>query len=244
MTKLIYLIIYLISVSTVWGSEINVQFIERLNHNLEEIKSSNHYLEGPKANCQITNIDRRIYLSTIIDDNGKKQPIAVVSEEYAQELFQEMAKRKDIPFKYPEDGCYARAHKMSILLDKKGVIVAKVFVEGDLKVITSNSPKGFVEWWYHVAPIIKVKKDNKEKIYVIDPSLFDHAVPLEQWVKIQTSEDGTRKDDLYFTSRYRYSPSPYQSMYPAKKFSEDSKHDMEITLEQYTAVLRARELNK
>jgi len=132
------------------------------------------------------NIDRTIQKSTLTDVDGKEFEVSMISYEYLVEIFNDLASRKNIPFRYPEDGCYARAHEMSAIMEKLKVITGKVFIEGSLHVDTTNSPKGYVEWWYHVAPIVKVKKGDEELVYVVDPSLFDKPVPAEEWYKIQT----------------------------------------------------------
>ncbi|CAA7194071.1 protein-glutamine glutaminase family protein [Chryseobacterium potabilaquae] len=77
----------------------------------------------------------------------------------------------NIPFGYTAEGCFARAHKMKQLLEKKGVRnMAKVWVYkqrggGQLK----NG------WSYHVA----LKIDN----YVLDPSLYEQPITQEEWVQ-------------------------------------------------------------
>ena len=97
-------------------------------------------------------------MGKINSPTGSEFNVSVVSEKFAQELFQEMVNQAHIPFAYLEDGCYARAHEVSRLLVKKSVITGKVFVEGDLRVKTKNSHKGYIEWWYHVAPTLIVDK--------------------------------------------------------------------------------------
>lgn len=118
---------------------------------------------------------------------GEKIKISVLSKRYAFDLFKEISNLKHIPFRYPEDGCYARAHEISHFLEKKGIISGKIFIEGDLKVKTKNSPKGYAQWHFHVASTIKVKEGNKEVTYVFDPSLFNKPVTIDEWFSIQTN---------------------------------------------------------
>ena len=122
----------------------------------------------PLSGCNLrhsSNINHLEYITQKIqqieDANKQQINISILSENEIQQLFQELNSKSHIPFGYPEDGCYARAQEMSLILDKKGVTTGKVFIEGDLRVDTTNSPKGYVEWWYHVAPIVFVKKNNK-----------------------------------------------------------------------------------
>jgi len=117
-------------------------------------------------------------------------------------VFNQLAQDKLIPFKYPEAGCFARAEEMSRLLDKDGIFSVKVFINGYLHVETKNSPTGSVHWDYHVAPAVLLKENGKYVPMVIDPSLFDHAVSLDDWAKAQTSMDPYYK--IYFRDRFTY----------------------------------------
>jgi hypothetical protein len=152
------------------------------------------------------NCDPDLHLSKLRDVKGKEIPASVMSLEHLNQIFKVIASDPKIPFKYAQDGCNARAQEMSRILDKHGVTSAKIFIEGDLKVKTENSPKGYFEWWYHVAPAVKVKVGNKVMVYVIDPSIFDRPVPVEDWIKSQTShsEEASKSKVIFFTNRYHY----------------------------------------
>jgi hypothetical protein len=134
--------------------------------------------------------------------NSEKLTLTVVSEKHLDYLFNLLKNMKDIPFGYPEDGCYARAHEMVKYLDDLGIKSAKSFVEGNLKVLTDKSPKGYVAWSYHVAPTVLVYKNGEYIPYVLDPSLFDHAVPTKEWIKIQTSHSWGNVRRAYIASKY------------------------------------------
>lgn len=163
--------------------------------------------------------DMTIKEKSLMDADGNPCVVSEISYEYLVELFKKIAARKDIPFKYPEDGCYARAHEMAMMLEDEGVIAAKVFIEGDLKVVTANSPKGYVEWWYHVAPVVKVMSAGKEVVYVIDPSIYDRPVPVDEWFAIQTKESKTSKV-TYFNERFHYTPGDKKTKLTAYKESD------------------------
>jgi hypothetical protein len=120
--------------------------------------------------------------------------ISVVSLAKANQLFRVMANRGDIAFKFPADGCYARAHLMGIQMQGMGLKPGKAWAFDDkasveripprLVALTDAHPKGFVRWWYHVAPALKVRDQNgRVSVYVIDPSLHRSAVPLSTWQK-------------------------------------------------------------
>ncbi|UKB85470.1 hypothetical protein LF887_07565 [Chryseobacterium sp. MEBOG06] len=75
-----------------------------------------------------------------------------------------------ITFKYPVDGCYARAHKMRQILINAGYDCEKQFVYGNLRASTGSC---CVSWVYHVAILVSFKNASGvvEK-RIIDPSLF------------------------------------------------------------------------
>ncbi|MDH6253169.1 hypothetical protein M2347_002896 [Chryseobacterium sp. H1D6B] len=75
-----------------------------------------------------------------------------------------------ITFRYPVDGCYARAHKMRQILISNGYDCEKQFVYGNLKASTGTC---CVAWSYHVAILVSFKNASgvTEK-RIIDPSLF------------------------------------------------------------------------
>ena len=83
----------------------------------------------------------------------------------------------DIAWNYKYDGCYARAHIMARRFEAQGIRVDKAWIKGDLYVEDTD-----ITWNYHVAPLLYVE-DEKGKIQkmVIDPSIFDRPVTLEEW---------------------------------------------------------------
>ena len=142
-----------------------------------------------------------------------------VTPEVAARLFEELAtatfttdagNQTRIPYTYPVDGCYCRAHRMSSLLTEKGYASEKVFAvshvtataggtRGGLRVptpyaedVASGEPA--VDWWYHVAPIIKVRDDNGQLVEtVLDPSIAPGPVTIDGWTRLMSNESFTRK---------------------------------------------------
>ena len=196
--------------------------------------------------CAPTKIDRTITKSKLTDAEGKEFEVSMVSYEYLEEIFQNLANQKHIPFRYPEDGCYARAHEMSMIMEKQKLISGKVFIEGKLRVETTNSPLGHVEWWYHVAPIIKVKKGKEELVYVIDPSIFNKPVPVEEWYKIQTKHQAPLAADekdpskKYYTPRFTYQPFDSDKT----EFTKEDKEDVKETMASYLKIQEERDKEK
>lgn len=92
-----------------------------------------------------------------------------------------------IPFSYVRNGCFARAHKMRWIIESKyGYCSEKVFSYGSLAVKANKWGGCCVEWWYHVAPVVRVKSiSGRSLCYVIDPGMFNTPVLLSVWLKAQ-----------------------------------------------------------
>jgi len=123
---------------------------------------------------------------------ARRRKRSLVGEAEAEKIFRKMAKREDIAFAYPTDGCYARAHLMIREMQEMGLKPKKVWTFSSdpsidpLWVSTSNHPNGMVEWGYHVAPTIQVQgSDGVVQDMVIDPSMFDQPVTVTEWVEAQ-----------------------------------------------------------
>lgn len=104
-----------------------------------------------------------------------------------------------IPFQYVRDGCYARAHKMRWIITKRyRYCCEKVFSfanqDNDRLAVRADKWGGCcVTWWYHVAPLIRVRFQLKwlgsghsiVLAMVIDPGMFDKPVLLSSWLTAQ-----------------------------------------------------------
>jgi hypothetical protein len=107
-----------------------------------------------------------------------------MTPQQVSDVFARMAAQTDIAFRYPVDGCYARTHLMVRRMQAQGLSPRKVwaFRNGDLlQVRTPFAPAGFVDWDYHVAPLLRVRYGKGDWDMVIDPSLFDGPATAEQW---------------------------------------------------------------
>lgn len=186
----------------------------------------------PTTNCPecIKELKPQSLYDLYSKDNGQTISLSVISEEELTTLFDELAANEKIPFGYAYDGCYARAHKMSKILEEKGVISGKAFVEGNLKVV--SPVLGNVSWWYHVAPVVMVKKNGKEIPYIIDPSLFTKPVPFTEWRDHMTASKKENVNSEYFTNRFSYSPDD-KFPPPKTEFSEPVLESMQGTMSQY-----------
>jgi hypothetical protein len=128
-----------------------------------------------------------------------------VSAKRAQELFDLCAAETCdpntvpppcIPFLYPDDGCWGRAHEMCRLMIDAGASPRKVWIYSTwparLHVDTKNNPDCFVEWGWHVAPTLCVRARRRFPFIlcrsvtrVIDPALFTTPVSETTWKGVQ-----------------------------------------------------------
>jgi hypothetical protein len=106
-----------------------------------------------------------------------------------------------IPFQYVLDGCYARAHQMRrIITTRYRYCCEKVFsyapYQDDTLAVQANKWGGCcVTWWYHVAPLVRVrltfrlprlpKNFSIMLAMVIDPGMFERPVLLSTWLSAQ-----------------------------------------------------------
>jgi RHS repeat-associated protein len=131
-------------------------------------------------------------------------PPTELSLSYAQKVFGAMASHEGIAFRWVERGCAERAHIMVGEMQDMGVepagkawafslsylsgIIDGVPSGPSLRVQTqyAQDGSGVVEWDYHVAPVILVDQgDGTVQQMVIDPSLFDGPVLLDEWLDAQ-----------------------------------------------------------
>lgn len=140
-----------------------------------------------------TIIDVRPHPKGVLPDSVKAEagPLsASVTFAQAQQMFDLVNSRTacsanpvapGIPFTYPDDGCWGRAHEMARLMMAQGITPDKVWIFGNLHVISSNKPNCNVYWGWHVAPTLQVGSTT----YVVDPALFPGPVPRATWAGVQ-----------------------------------------------------------
>ncbi|MDO4763750.1 MAG: protein-glutamine glutaminase [Flavobacteriaceae bacterium] len=94
-----------------------------------------------------------------------------------------------ISFDYPEDGCYARAHKMKQFLAQKGYDCEKQFIYGNLRIrydgITPERGGCCVNWSYHTSVLVSYR-DERGKVQkkILDPSISKKGpLSVEEWEK-------------------------------------------------------------
>jgi hypothetical protein len=128
-------------------------------------------------------------------------PAVTVTPGVAQQMFNLVAAKTCdpgtvpvpcIPFLYPDDGCWGRAHEMARLIIAAGQQPGKVWIYGRLRAATRNNPSCAVYWGWHVATTLEVDNGvGGAQTYVIDPSLFTSPIPTAQWSAVQGDPNAT-----------------------------------------------------
>jgi len=151
-----------------------------------------------------------------------------------------------VPFQYARDGCYARAHKMRwIITTKYRYCCEKVFSfanqDNDTLAVKADKWGGCcVTWWYHVAPLIRVRvtlgKWSIVLAMVIDPSMFNKPVLLSTWLSAQ---ENTLCRANAHVSMYSIQPGSAYSPanYSGTAFTTDPAYTAtDITLVNYSSL--------
>lgn len=157
------------------------------------------------------------FAEEILDDDPEQIPENIVI--LASKIFDHVkthdypsnlgTKNLDIAFRFPDEGCWARAHQMSVIIDALmkresssffqadlTVNIKKIFVEPDsrdrkepstdvdlVQAASTNHPKCTVTWFFHMATMVEIVNKNTSYKFVIDPSLFMDRGPVsrQEW---------------------------------------------------------------
>lgn len=202
-------------------------FLLRSDPNFEAMRTA---LEAARDNDEYIQITETRDDHEIIDVRPPENPPEVdsgppptpppdppVSEARIQQLFDDLNALSCDPcnpatgcitFKYPDDGCYARAHKMCFILEddenedprKEWLICPSGTC---LTVNTPNHPNCQVRWWYHVAPTLEVTTSSGTETNVIDPSVSPSPETPTAW----KGRQGSTSANLSNTEWSRWGPS-------------------------------------
>jgi hypothetical protein len=143
---------------------------------------------------------------------SKTNPITQAQAETLVKDF--AAKVATIPFDYPRNFCFARAHEMYRELKARGIEAGKAwnysskFEQGGatLSVKTHFDTTGSVSWRYHVAPVVWAKDaSGVPHQMVIDPSMSkDKPILATEWQSRQSDP----KSRLEFSQGSTYFKEP------------------------------------
>jgi hypothetical protein len=93
-----------------------------------------------------------------------------------------------IPFAYPDDGCWDRAHEMYRLIQTSGLVSPgqlprKIWNCGDIQICTPNYPDCFPPFSYHVALSVLLTDGS---IQILDPTFFPNGpTSPSEWLAAQ-----------------------------------------------------------
>jgi hypothetical protein len=205
----------------------SVKLYEKVKSSVKDVGN----VENKTCSSSVESIDRSIFTpeyENLIDPNENVLKVSGVTMEYLNELFLEISKNKEIPFEYAQRGCEAQAHKVTKLLEEKGIISAKAFIQSPrgkslLKFKTNSSSKGFVEWEHHVAPVVKVRTGKKKiievktgwfsskkievdeyKNMVIDPTTSNRPIEVSKWKEKFVSSKNLKAVETFYTKRFNF----------------------------------------
>lgn len=153
-----------------------------------------------------------------------------------------------IPFQYVIDGCYARAHQMRrIITTRYRYCCEKVFsfatANDDTLAVKADKWGGCcVQWWYHVAPLTRVRlvirgfprRFSLTLAMVIDPGMFDKPVLLSTWLAAQ--ENTTCSEHANVTSYSIQPGSAYTPFYGGGFTTDPNYTETEATLINYSGL--------
>jgi hypothetical protein len=131
-----------------------------------------------------------------------------ITPEQAEELFNELQANKEIPFRFSEDCCQARASKMAEIMNQKGVPNQKYWCHatGHPQLVMRDYSGKTIWWEQHVAPMVQVKQPDGSIVEtIIDPSVTNKGpITKEQWLWFfQGDAEGTRS--VFYTDSNVYS---------------------------------------
>jgi len=119
-----------------------------------------------------------------------------LTKENAESLFQFLKDSTQLEFRYSFGGCEDRAHAMSLFLNKKNIESRKIWnfdpyyislfnAQQNLSAVDRSGLNNKVYWGFHVAPIVKIKSGDIYSLAVLDPSVSDSLLTINQWLDLQ-----------------------------------------------------------
>jgi hypothetical protein len=165
-----------------------------------------------------------------------------VSESRAVDVFNNMANEscspcnpssECIPFLYPDDGCWIRAHIMCHQMRNGGPDPAvnppedpeKVWIRGSLRAPTVNHPDCYVNWNWHVAPTLLVSLPAGDDKQVIDPSLSPSPESKAAWKGRQGNPNATLTDTPWTAYQWE-SDTRSISLAQAHQYMQDYRDEL------------------
>jgi hypothetical protein len=136
--------------------------------------------------------------------------------------------QRRISWMYPDDGCFSRAEQFNVKVAAAGKTRPyKLFALGNwLRVNTSNAASGFVEWGWHVVPVVK---NSAGQPIVFDAALSPcRPLPWKKWLALMANVD------LFDTSGSGFTVSLGDSnaYFPSSLVTGEPSHSAESLTDQ------------
>lgn len=125
----------------------------------------------------------------------------LLSEDVAQNIFDELKSNDDFFWEYSDDGCLARTHKMCAILHAKGIFCEKIRAENahgtwlssfGLSILQKENTWLHVK--FHMAVAVRVLVSGLIEERIIDPAFFNGPVPVETWLRKLINRDSIQTD--------------------------------------------------
>jgi len=182
---------------------------EILHVSLPEEPLSGH---GFMPNGIVTEAESKVLFRDLTERFANR---STLPEAEAEIQFNDLAGQKQIPFDFPFDCCTARAHEMCRILRERGIVARKIWNYGNgwtskpkIATLRVDTPNGAVQWIYHVAPLLAVKRPSGAIFNMaFDPSIFDHPARTMEWRERQQdpfSFSGITNDDIFYKDYFDF----------------------------------------
>ena len=187
-------------------------------------------------------------------ENLNIHKLKVYPESIVITAFNNIATILEDEYNYPQGGCQQRAHMGSLLLDKKHNIEhAKIWLFAAGTLTASNTsmleikdknrftPGNKIQWGYHVAPVVNIKKNNKTILHVIDPALNKNKpITIDAWLRaITNSASGSftyTSSNTYFFNCYPGNNGTLSTIFDGTFYEYDKENQQNLVLEKGIAI--------
>lgn len=145
--------------------------------------------------------------NTALDKNLQAE-VSIVPLEELKKIVSDLRFRYELALEFAEEGCFARAHLLAQMFEKKGINVGKFFAIAELDSFqVALGPLNKIEHWtYHVAPFVWAHNPETDltEMKIIDFVLFDGPVSALEWEERLVKENKNVQYTRSFRSRFAY----------------------------------------
>lgn len=173
-----------------------------------------------------------------------------ISENKAKELYTFLKDSTNLEFRYSYGSCEDRAHVMSLILKNKGIVTKKIWnfdpyyislfhSQQQLSSTDHSKLQEKVYWGFHVAPVIQVRKGTSIKLVIIDPSLANNILYVDDWLKLQNAPNSyyTYTDNEWVSfatiNGLNYNNNPIPIDFPSLLTGDFYKNEGQNFIEQW-----------